>query len=339
MQCLVDFIREDLGKLISLNSEIQQGSLETISFEDLYYLYSPGDLLINREGDDPIQLRRLYAVTGGRARLSRSSRSRFERPGDNSYDADHTLSAGIGTWTDVVVDCFFMQWDGTRVSPVSMVHRVNHYTGLRKITDLELYPIRFREKSTEILEAMEARGRRYLDCVGHKKYDGSSVEGLMPGVGQDLLGPNRRPPGYYPYIGIIGQPKMRSNNDCLERLADTPRDIDNDVYIDVKAFARSFHFTVGRLKRARPSRYETKEKIQHQRRRLYRIGDQEADDARSNKFLSDHMYLTMPRKPQELEAVSPDYMKLLPYTVPGYDLRQRDWGKLTTGILHFPDIK
>jgi hypothetical protein len=112
LQCLHDFISTDLRNLIDLLAKIQEGSLEKIAFDGIYHLYSPGDLIINREEDSDL-LYQVYAVTGGRVRLQKYENTYRSITGEEA--ADDSPSAGIETWTDVVINCFRMHWDGTQV--------------------------------------------------------------------------------------------------------------------------------------------------------------------------------------------------------------------------------
>jgi hypothetical protein len=111
LSCLRDFIKTDLGHFLGLRLKVQEGSLETITFEDLYHLYWPGDLVINRKTEKVDSLHQVYGVTGGRMRLLKYSYVYKET--NHPEEADNSPDAGIGTWTDLVVDSF--QYAGTEM--------------------------------------------------------------------------------------------------------------------------------------------------------------------------------------------------------------------------------
>ncbi|KAI1076435.1 hypothetical protein F5B20DRAFT_556049 [Whalleya microplaca] len=310
LKCLHDFITTDLGYLIGLKLKIQDGSLGTITFEELYHLYSPGDLIINRKNNVD-QLHKVYAVTGGRMRLLRQD-GMYRRAKDEE-DADNSPDAGIGTWTDFVLDCFMMRWDGNRLGPIRRIYRVQHFTGERPITDLDLYPVKFRENSDEICKALERRGRSILDCFGHKKYDGLTT--VAPPYREGRSRTNDR--GMYSGLPPSQPPPIIY--DPLTTAGASIKEIDNDVYIDFQAFHRISPVLFDQLKRVKPSLREVAEG-----RVDYHTGDHDVDEVRSDKFLSDHFYITLPKKPEELEDKE-EYLKLLPHSVPGYEFRQREW--------------
>ncbi|KAI8632380.1 hypothetical protein F5Y19DRAFT_421017 [Xylariaceae sp. FL1651] len=245
-------------------------------------------------------------------RLARFEKvNRYGSPTDD--EAVETGDAAKGTWTDIVVDCIAMQWDGIQVGPVRMVHRVQHFTGKKKITDLELYPIQFRNKNEEICKTLTTRGRRVINCFGHKKYNGLTVKSTSL----------QMPPTYPRQPGMPPPPP-----NYRERNPDSVREIDSDVYIDFNAFFKLIPLRFERLRRVIPSREEVAEQFGPQKLTEYYTGDHEVDEIRSDKFLSNNRHLTFPQKPEELEGLSQDYLMLLPHAVPGYDFRQREWARL-----------
>lgn len=49
LQCLYDFMQTDLAHLHGLRLKVQDAKLRKISFDELYYLFSPGDLVIHQQ--------------------------------------------------------------------------------------------------------------------------------------------------------------------------------------------------------------------------------------------------------------------------------------------------
>ncbi|KAH8892828.1 P-loop containing nucleoside triphosphate hydrolase protein [Thozetella sp. PMI_491] len=309
LQCLHDFIQTELGHIIGLKLKIDEASLQQITFEEMYHLFSPGDLIINRK-DEVDELRQVYAVTGGRMRLLRVSP--YQNASDSDGGADQSPDAGVGTWTDVVIDYFTMNWDGTRVGPVRGVYRIQHFTGEKKILDLDYYPVRFRENSEELCSQLKQRGRNVLECFGHKRYEGLSAKPIR-------LPFAPRPPGPPP-------PPM-----AMAGGSDAVREIESDVFVDIKTYYMRHipgRQAFGKLSRVSPGRREVAENIvQGARDRDFHIGDNEVDEARSDSFMSSHFHLVNPRKPEHLTD-TPEYLMLLPPSVPAYNFRAREWNWL-----------
>ncbi|KAI1868992.1 hypothetical protein JX265_006971 [Neoarthrinium moseri] len=314
LQCLYDYISTDLRHLVGLSMRIQEGTLETITFDGVYHLYSPGDLIINRE-DDVDLLYQVYAVTGGRMRLQRYVN--IYRPQIEEEEADNSPTAGIGTWTDVVIDCFRMHWDGTQIGPKRMTHRVRHFTGEKKITELDYYPVRFRQNSEDLCKGLEIRGKKLLGCHGHKKYDGLTAKPPRSRehmrVPRPIRGPGPPPPPPAPGLGFT-------------KIGKANKELESDIFVDFKTFAQTFPYfdsdfdTLGRV---RPSTREVTESFPR-KDRDYHAGDHDVDEARSDKFLSTHFHLAHPKRPEELNAIE-DYLMLLPQCVPAFEFRHREW--------------
>jgi hypothetical protein len=321
LQCLHEFITTDLAHLVDVRTKIQESSLETITFENIYHLYSPGDLIINRK-DDVDQLYQVYAVTGGRMRLHKFINNQgYRQPGDGQ-EADNSPEAGIGTWTDVVIDSFRMRWNGTRIGPKRKTHRVQHYTGEKKITDLDYYPVRFRSNAEELCEQLKLRGKAVLECYGHKKYDGLAAKaaGDRPANARARM---PYPPPPPPHPGTMYK-------DSVTEMETAEREVDSDVYVDFKTYSQTFALyssEFDHLGRVRPSLREVTESSGSAGRdRDYHGGDHDVDEARSDSFLSSNFHLIHPKRPSELGDMQ-DYLMLLPRSVPAFEFRQRQWGE------------
>ncbi|KAK7934752.1 hypothetical protein PG985_000247, partial [Apiospora marii] len=309
---LFNFIKTDLGHLVGLRMKIQEGTLETISFEEVYHLYNPGDLIINRKAHVD-HLHQVYAVTGGRVRLGRHE-SAYRQPGQTPDDADDAPDAGVGTWTDVVIDCFRMRWDGTHVGPFRLTHRVRHFVGERTITDLDFFPVRFRENHEHICAALEERGKKVLLCHGHMKYEGLTVAAS----GQQSPPPPPRFPEYAPALTF----------ESITGVSEGGMEIESDVYVDMKAYHQTLPPPMrafGKLRRVRPSPREVIESLPGPNLILdYHTGDHDVDEAKSDEFMARCFYLLNPRTPEEIVGRTA-CLSLLSRSVPVYEFRSREW--------------
>lgn len=169
--CLLNtFVETELGSYLDIQDKIAAGTLERIAFEDLWYLFQPGEMLFfPQQGHE--QLCRIFSFTGGQ------QRKRAPNRGDNiTYyrdegDVIHSGS-GRGTWSPVKLDFYMMEFNGRIVGPKGGAKYIRHYAGEFKITDLPIYPLRFHKDKDAVFARLVARGNKYISSYGHKSYRG-----------------------------------------------------------------------------------------------------------------------------------------------------------------------
>jgi hypothetical protein len=206
LQCLVDFIRNDLSDVLKIRAGIADGTIQKIAFADLWHLFSPGDTIMSFKNGG-VQALRVYCVTGGRYRFPdkavrvsrrrspfRRSERRYEieraydrtrRMGLKGWSSDESESSDddspkktLGSYSPLCLDCLTIMYDGSILQPRRYKRRIDHYTGERHITDLPVYPIKFYDSTVDILDRLTRRGERFISCHGHKLYNGPSLKSL-----------------------------------------------------------------------------------------------------------------------------------------------------------------
>lgn len=313
LQVLYDFIISDLSYYLDLQTRIEEGSLATIAFEDLWYLFRPGETIYTKD-DGFEQLLRIYSVTGGQPRKRnhtqyeneeiqrRREYKRNVRP--RSYYADDSgpsdddefinkdalvEASGIGTWSPLTMDCYLMGFDGLRVGPVDSYRKIKHYSGECDITELPCYPLRFHKQRAEISARLEARGRRFLDSYGHKSYNGLTLPLTKRGYPEELHG---------------------------------------DVFLDAKTYYTTYprrRPKLGLLRKTLHDETEVQEYIATDVDGARRLFDHEVDDKvtddsmASSQSFADPIYL-------ELAKDSPEHLQLLPHQIPAFVFRTRQYG-------------
>ncbi|KAK2055667.1 P-loop containing nucleoside triphosphate hydrolase protein [Colletotrichum caudatum] len=313
LQCLHDFVQTDLAHLIGFRMKVASGTLKTVTFEEVYHLFSPGDLILSASMGEN-QLSKVYSVSGGRMRLMKKNTPhvRYRSPSSDSDREETNADAGLGTWTDVIVDAFFIVDDGTNIGPVQLTIRIKHFTGERPITHLEAYPVRFHPKSAEICERLESRGKAYMQSSGHKKYEGPDMapwQALVPG--RSRYKPSR----------VSRRPEFPTQG-----LFQGTEDIQSDVYIDFKEFYSEKNdggLAMGRLQISPYNRRETTESLTGKLDREILCGDFDVDEARTRTFLLEQRG-AMQLRSRKL-GPDPAHLRLLPYQVPAYEFRSRRW--------------
>lgn len=317
LELLHDFINKELRYYLELQSQVEKGSLTTIAFEDLWYLFQPGEVLYQRSQDHD-QLLKTYSVTGGLQRrrnrtreendiilmrqleTERVNRRRFRyNYADSDEDADsddenagkHSIVEASGTWSPFTLDCYQMGFDGVNIGPVDSYRRIKHYNGECKITDLPVYPLRFHKQKEVITAKLEARGRAFINSYGHKSYNGLTIP--------------RTPRRYQ-------------------------EELQGDVFIDLKTYYRVYSRRrpkLGVLRTTRPDPREINEHIvgESNWRMLF---DHEVDE----KIMEGYMASSHPfAEPVHFELVqdSVEHLQLFPYRIPAFVFRTRAYGSLS----------
>jgi hypothetical protein len=298
LRLLKNFIQNDLATLLDLNAKITSGSLEKIAFENLWYLFRPGDILYtNYRGHD--QLSRAYSVTGGQ------KKKRARRKTDDTasiFDNDKRIGNSVsntasGTWNSLAIDFYTMEFDGNQIGPVDGQIRIKNFAGERKITELTVYPLRFHKQRESLVSQMVERGRKYCFSYGHKSYNGLTC-----------------PPGD-------------------EKLSE---EVHGDVFVDFKDYYRTIskpNFEnnwnpprppqLGLLEATEVDVTETEEEVLGT---TWYHSDAEVDYKATGEFLA---LCQNELEPNELgeDELSDEQLQLFPHLVPAYIFRTRRYGK------------
>jgi hypothetical protein len=86
-----------------------------------------------------------------------------------------TVSAGV---TPFVLDCVYIDYDGTKYGPRAKCVALQDYSGLKAIKSLELFPIRFSQETPSDYASLVERGKLYASLRGgvSKLYKGLTLE-------------------------------------------------------------------------------------------------------------------------------------------------------------------
>lgn len=307
LDLLHGFIKSDLGYYLNLQVKVENLTIETIAFEDLWYVIQPGEILYTNDHGHHC-LYKVYATTGGQQRRRNPTpperegrRYPFPPDNDDSDDEKPPLKsrnmAGIGSWTMFTIDCFYMGFDGVTVGPIDCRKQIKYFSGEMKIRDLPIFPLRFHPAKDEIAAALEKRGRKLLTSYGHKSYNSTTV--------------------------------LKSKYDHQE-------DINGDIFIDLKSYYRDFGSAKPRLGVLKPTESDQAEVQESELRdrlgNLRFLTDHDVDDHLRENFLISPKSLIEPTS-LEFAKNSTMHLQLLSYKVPAYVFRYRRYGKFCP-LLH-----
>lgn len=141
-KCLLSFIDNYLGENTP-RSIFQIEGLDTIRFDQLWYFFQPGELLITNTPS-----RQAYIA------LHMCGGSRKLPPDDIQY-------------TPLVVDCVSLDCDGNVLGPVFTSLSIRPYQGMRPFKSLGLYPVQLDEE--KVRKELISRGQMYLELIRDRR--------------------------------------------------------------------------------------------------------------------------------------------------------------------------
>ncbi|KAI3391996.1 hypothetical protein diail_6372 [Diaporthe ilicicola] len=319
LQCIYNFIQTDLGNYVGLELKIRQGEIKEVSFEEVYHLFKPGDLVLSAATGQH-QLYQVHSVTGGRRCLSDIQRS-LHVYGERARRK--TFGTGSGTWTDVKIESYIMGWDGENIGPMQRTHAISYFAGARRVTDLDIYPIQFHDNPDELRSRLRARGKKLVQCSGHKRYTGPLASPLPPLMHflKDKTTHLRSPPR------PLGMDSSDDSGDEEERHVFSNGMVRSDVYIDYKTLYSRFFATNPGLSKLYVNMGEEAETIENlgHNDQTWNFRDHEVDAYLSDTFLSTHRHLTKYGKPKQNLDDDGDRLELLPSQVPAFIFGSREW--------------
>ena len=171
--CLVELLDHDLRPVFDLRRSIQVGSVREIAFADLWHLFRIGDEI--RSSDGHSQIYRIIAVFGGRPSLC----TKAQASPAIVYDMDKEIDESATLKTN----SFCYGFDGTQLGPVQRIFEIKKYAGIKPITSLSVYPVKFSGVGNNDItrEGFIDRGQKFIAltqnkaAVVHKRYNGLTL--------------------------------------------------------------------------------------------------------------------------------------------------------------------
>ena len=176
MKCLIDFMDSDMKELFEIRRRIVDKTLQRIAFEHLWLLFQPGTVVISLGPESHCDLRayQVLHVTGGRPIIDINNDSKSKGPktidsrSRDSREGYATISSR--ECTDLVIDCFYMDFDGAVFGPRSQKFVISEFTGQRDVSSLPVHPLHRIELGSGIMDTLLDRGEKFIACIAGGRY-------------------------------------------------------------------------------------------------------------------------------------------------------------------------
>jgi len=172
---LIRFMDEDLKELFEMRQQIEDGTLETIAFDDLWHLFRYGEevILEDKSSGGKLRAARVFKFTGGR-----------NTNADSIANSRKTKKIGVealgpGSWGHAfVVQYWSLTYDGSLYWPQEGVVGIRPYEGEKEISSLPIYPSKF-DRSGRIRQLIEVGNifkQFTTELYSHRKYLGKNYD-------------------------------------------------------------------------------------------------------------------------------------------------------------------
>lgn len=181
LRAMIAFMKDDMREIFARHRRLRSSEAGVIAFHDLWHLFMAGDLVVENIESNPTTPK-FYRVSILPVCDLFSSRRPVKKLRLRSEGAHQQVESVYKEepMSYLNVDLFYFDFDGTKFGPVETRIRIVSYEGEKNITDLPLYPVRFRNDCKKLKSEMLERGMKFreLSDVGnpaHREYNGLSV--------------------------------------------------------------------------------------------------------------------------------------------------------------------
>lgn len=210
LRCLISFMDRHLDPVVA---RYRSNECEKVSFNDLWHLFKPGELIYGPLGlsraatevsidinglskvsssqavDRFQEVWKVVSTAGGRAKL------RAEQSSDDEdqmllqkYDETGSELPSSRRLHPFIIVSYYVDFDGSTFLPASSQVNIDPFKGFKDITSLSIYPLRFAKNQIELRSKWLARGKRFREYVTprHLYYEGRSITSRPAGYQTEL---------------------------------------------------------------------------------------------------------------------------------------------------------
>ena len=174
LQVLRELLDGDLRPTFELRKQLEEGTARSVSFQDLWHLYTLGGEVVSNTADGRRQIFRVVATNGGRPFLcgrDLADMEQFEAEGPHDKDLPKF---------EILAHTY--ESDGKVLGMCQQMFTIKRYEGNKAVTSLPCYPISYATDLNGLSprDFFIARGKRYMELARsnqtvHKRYDGLTL--------------------------------------------------------------------------------------------------------------------------------------------------------------------
>ncbi|KAI0478288.1 P-loop containing nucleoside triphosphate hydrolase protein [Xylaria cf. heliscus] len=176
-RCFMELLETKLAIEVNVALAVKNRTLTKIMFCHLWHLFPPGEMIYYQKPnrDDPPQAAQILKVSGGRAKLTHSTRFSF-------YHEQQERKKYLQKVSVFTIDAFYLDFDGKRFRPCQVKYEIPKFPGEFPIPSLPVFPLRFlpefRRGATMSLLLNRGLNFRNLASVeaAHREYRGRTLD-------------------------------------------------------------------------------------------------------------------------------------------------------------------
>lgn len=154
LRCLMKFFDDEIKPKLE---HIASDQCSKILFNDLWYLYKPGDEVLDQAGKQALRVIQVQSPHHSGRDIESRFKSRFtDDSDDDTEEAEDRMT--------FKVRCAYIDYNGKKFGPVSVTHTIPPYGGVKDVDSLPLYPLRL-AKDLGLRERLITRGKMLLDIT------------------------------------------------------------------------------------------------------------------------------------------------------------------------------
>jgi hypothetical protein len=165
LECYVSFVDENLMPLVDQFADANHSNPKRIRYEDLWYLFKPGDLIYLPRNTLQKMLRNRGHTEAYPESAIYQTIWRLEIFWPHEGDLElPMIGNGSSDW-EAKTRLYFVDYDGTAYKPVSISVTMDHFDGEKDIRTLNVFPIRFVPDHETLIEKSKEWGERFTQCI------------------------------------------------------------------------------------------------------------------------------------------------------------------------------